>query len=272
MAQRWPRPSRSSCATPAVRRRRATRGRCRSSVSPRTVDEESKGEIKIQPFLGLATGQRAGHGAAGGARANRYGRLLRPARPHWSLPEIGSAGDALLFPQHRRVRLRARQPHDQAGDRGLRQEGRAVPRLEPKSAAIDLFGKKPFMAPPDLKGAKAAIYANKTQALFFTLDGRQRQPARPAGMDPGLPDRHGRRGADRPSPTRLPSGTDQGGTGGLARHGLRLAGADADEQGRLRQAEQASPGGAAARRRSAIPSAKLRGEVRGFEGHAVRHA
>ena len=29
------------------------------------VDEESKGEIKIKPFFGVAAGQRAGHGAAG---------------------------------------------------------------------------------------------------------------------------------------------------------------------------------------------------------------
>ena len=42
--------------------------------------------------------------------------------------------------------------------------------------AIDLFGKKPFMAPPDLKGVKAAIYANKTQALFFSSMGASVNP------------------------------------------------------------------------------------------------
>ena len=42
--------------------------------------------------------------------------------------------------------------------------------------SIDMFGKKPFMAPADLKGAKAAIYANKTQALFFTSMGASVNP------------------------------------------------------------------------------------------------
>ena len=42
--------------------------------------------------------------------------------------------------------------------------------------SIDMFGKKPYMAPPDLKGAKAAIYANKTQALFFSSMGASVNP------------------------------------------------------------------------------------------------
>ena len=50
------------------------------------VDEESKGEIKISPFFGLATRQRAGHGAAGGARAHRHGRLFGRRRRRWSCP------------------------------------------------------------------------------------------------------------------------------------------------------------------------------------------
>ena len=46
--------------------------------------------------------------------------------------------------------------------------------------AIDLYGKKPYVQPKDLQGAKAAIYANKTQTVFYGCYGRQRQPARPA--------------------------------------------------------------------------------------------
>ena len=42
--------------------------------------------------------------------------------------------------------------------------------------SIDLFGKKPYMAPKDLKGIKAAIYANKTQALFCTAMGASVNP------------------------------------------------------------------------------------------------
>jgi TRAP-type C4-dicarboxylate transport system substrate-binding protein len=33
--------------------------------------------------------------------------------------------------------------------------------------SIEFFGKKPLLAPGDLNGVKAAIYANKTQSLFF---------------------------------------------------------------------------------------------------------
>ena len=36
---------------------------------------------------------------------------------------------------------------------------------------IDLWGKKPYYAPSDLNGVKAASYANKTQQLFFTSHG-----------------------------------------------------------------------------------------------------
>ena len=41
---------------------------------------------------------------------------------------------------------------------------------------IDLVGKKPYLTPKDLQGAKAAIYANKTQSLFFSSLGASPNP------------------------------------------------------------------------------------------------
>jgi TRAP-type C4-dicarboxylate transport system substrate-binding protein len=42
--------------------------------------------------------------------------------------------------------------------------------------SIEFFGTKPFAAPADLNGIKAAIYANKTQAAFFTTLGASVNP------------------------------------------------------------------------------------------------
>lgn len=42
--------------------------------------------------------------------------------------------------------------------------------------SIEFFGTKPFVAPADLNGIKAAIYANKTQALFFSSFGANVNP------------------------------------------------------------------------------------------------
>ena len=93
------------------------------------VDEESKGEIKIAPFFASQLGseqdtvQQVARGRIdmGGFSAGSAALVV---------PEIALLADAILLPQRRRAGLRARQPHDQAGDRSLRQEGRAVPGLE----------------------------------------------------------------------------------------------------------------------------------------------
>ncbi len=49
---------------------------------------------------------------------------------------------------------------------------------------IDLVGKKPFLNPKDLQGAKAASYANKTQALFYAALGAN---ANPLGLPEWIP-------------------------------------------------------------------------------------
>lgn len=49
---------------------------------------------------------------------------------------------------------------------------------------IDLVGKKPFLSPKDLQGAKAASYANKTQALFYSALGAN---ANPLGLPEWIP-------------------------------------------------------------------------------------
>jgi TRAP-type C4-dicarboxylate transport system substrate-binding protein len=49
---------------------------------------------------------------------------------------------------------------------------------------IDLVGKRPFLSPKDLQGAKAASYANKTQALFYSSLGAN---ANPLGLPEWIP-------------------------------------------------------------------------------------
>ena len=177
-----------------------------------------QGRDQDPPFFGLAARQRAGHGAAGGARAHRHGRLLG-RRGGAGRARGGAAADALLLPQRGGAGLRARQPHDQAGDRRLRQEGRAVPRLgrsrqhrHVRQEAADGAGR-----PERHQGRHLC---QQDAGAVLQLAGRQRQPARPAGMDPGLPDRHGRRGDDADH-LRPALGADQGGAGGV--HARRLS-------------------------------------------------
>jgi TRAP-type transport system periplasmic protein len=50
--------------------------------------------------------------------------------------------------------------------------------------SIELVGKRPFLTPKDLQGAKAASYANKTQALFFSSLGAN---ANPLGLPEWIP-------------------------------------------------------------------------------------
>jgi TRAP-type transport system periplasmic protein len=49
---------------------------------------------------------------------------------------------------------------------------------------IDMVGKKPYLSPKDLQGAKAISYANKTQAMFFAAHGAN---ANPMGLPEWIP-------------------------------------------------------------------------------------
>ena len=146
------------------------------------VDEESKGEIKIEPFLGsqlgseqdtvqqVARGRIDMGGYSGGSAA-----LV--------LPEVA----LLLMPFYFRNTAETdcvidnhvtKIVTDAFAKKGVQFVGWT------SVGSIDLFGKKPFMAPADLKGAKAAIYANKTQALFF---GSMGASVNPLGLPEWIP-------------------------------------------------------------------------------------
>ena len=60
------------------------------------VEEASKGSLKINAFLNSQLGIRAGHRAAGGARAHRHGRLLHD-RGSLLVPELSLLNIPFLF-------------------------------------------------------------------------------------------------------------------------------------------------------------------------------
>jgi TRAP-type transport system periplasmic protein len=138
------------------------------------VEEESKGEIKVQPFLAsqlgseqdtvqqVARGRIDMGGYSGGSAA-----LI--------VPEIG----LMLMPFY----FKSAAEFDCVLDNHLAD---TVADLFAKKGVkflgwtsvgnIDLWGKKAYTSPNDLKGVKAASYANKTQQLFFTTMGANPNP------------------------------------------------------------------------------------------------
>jgi TRAP-type C4-dicarboxylate transport system substrate-binding protein len=140
----------------------------------KAVDEESKGEIKIQPFLGsqlgseqdtvqqVARGRIDMGGYSGGSAALVVPEVALLLMPFYfrNAAEADCVIDNHMTPV----------VTDAFAKKGVHFIGwNSV-------GSIDMFGKKPFMAPADLKGAKAAIYANKTQALFFSSLGASVNP------------------------------------------------------------------------------------------------
>ena len=138
------------------------------------VEEESKGSLKIQPFLGsqlgseqdtvqqVARGRIDMGGYSGGSAA-----LI--------VPEIG----LLLMPAY----FKSSEEFDCVLDNHML---KMVTDLFAKKGIaflgwtevghIDLWGKKPYTSPKDLNGVKAASYANKTQQLFFSSQGANPNP------------------------------------------------------------------------------------------------
>ena len=102
------------------------------------------------------------------------------------------------------------------------------------------------MAPKDLKGAKAAIYANKTQALFFSSMGAS---VNPLGLPEWIPAfQTGMADVVLTAITyALPSGLTKVAPVISRVNGLRLAGPSVTlmNKARVRQAGQGSAGGAA---------------------------
>ena len=139
------------------------------------VDDESKGELKIQPFLGsqlgseqdtvqqVARGRIDMGGYSGGSAALVLPEVALLLMPFY----FRNAAEVDCVLDNHMTKIVDRRPSPRRACSSS--AGRSV-------GSIDMFGKKPFMAPPDLKGAKAAIYANKTQALFFSSMGASVNP------------------------------------------------------------------------------------------------
>ena len=138
------------------------------------VEEESKGEIKIQPFLAsqlgseqdtvqqVARGRIDMGGYSGGSAAlivPEIGLLLMPSY-FKSAAEFDCVLDNHLFATVK----------DMFAKKGIQFMGFT------EVGNIDLWGKKAYLSPKDLNGAKAASYANKTQQLFFTSMGANPNP------------------------------------------------------------------------------------------------
>ncbi|WP_158219953.1 TRAP transporter substrate-binding protein [Ideonella sp. A 288] len=138
------------------------------------VEEESKGELKIQPFLNSALG-------------SEQDTVQQVARGRIDMGGYASGAAALVVPEVALLVMpfyfRNVAEFDCVLDNHMT---KPVAELYDKKGvkflgwtevgSIELFGKKPFLAPKDLNGAKAAIYANKTQSLFFSSLGASPTP------------------------------------------------------------------------------------------------
>ena len=138
------------------------------------VEEESKGEIKIQTFFASALGSEQDTvqqvvrgridmgGYSGGSAAlivPEIGLLLMPVY-------FASAAEFDCVLDNHMTKMVT----DLFAAKGIRFAGWS------EVGNIDLWGKKPYLSPKDLSGVKAASYANKTQQLFFSSNGANPNP------------------------------------------------------------------------------------------------
>jgi TRAP-type C4-dicarboxylate transport system substrate-binding protein len=146
------------------------------------VEEESQGALKLQPFFGSQLG-------------SEQDTVQQVARGRIDMGGYSTGAAALVVPEVALLAMpfyfRNTAELDCVLDNHL---SKLVSDLYEKKGvkfmgwtevgSIEFFGKKPFMAPKDLNGAKAAIYANKTQAVFFSSLGAS--PA-PLGLPEWIP-------------------------------------------------------------------------------------
>ncbi|MBL0085542.1 MAG: TRAP transporter substrate-binding protein DctP [Ideonella sp.] len=146
------------------------------------VEEESKGELKIQPFFGSQLG-------------SEQDTVQQVARGRIDMGGYASGAAALVVPEVALLLMpfyfRNAAELDCVLDNHMTKtvsdlyEKKGVKFLGwTEVGSIEFFGKKPFMTPKDLNGAKAAIYANKTQSIFFSSLGAS--PA-PLGLPEWIP-------------------------------------------------------------------------------------
>lgn len=132
----------------------------------RDVEDASRGDLKLQLFLGAQLG-------------NEPDTMQQVARGRIDMAWVSASGAAVVLPELALLSLpfyfRDRAELDCVLDRHL-----AVPvsgLLEAKGVKFlnwgelggsHFFGKKAYASPADLRGAKAAIFPNKTQTIFFS--------------------------------------------------------------------------------------------------------
>jgi TRAP-type C4-dicarboxylate transport system substrate-binding protein len=146
------------------------------------VDEESKGTIKIAPFLSSQLGseqdtvQQVARGRIdmGGFSAGSAA-LVVPEVALLLMPfYFNTTAELDCVLDHHMTKTVA----DLYAKKGIQFLGWT------EVGTIDLVGKKPYLLPKDLQGAKAASYANKTQALFYAAFGAN---ANPLGLPEWIP-------------------------------------------------------------------------------------
>lgn len=138
------------------------------------VDEESKSAIKIQPFFASQLG-------------SEQDTVQQVARGRIDMGGFSAGSAALVVPEVALL-LMPFYFKDTAELDCVLDKGMVAPVTElyakrgvqflgwTEVGSIEMFGKKPFMAPKDLNGVKAASYANKTQSLFFSSMGANPNP------------------------------------------------------------------------------------------------
>ena len=138
------------------------------------VEDESKAELKIQPFFGSTLG-------------SEQDTVQQVARGRIDMGGFSAGSSALIVPEVALLLMpfyfRSTAELDCVLDNHMT---KAVTELFDKKGvkflgwtevgSIELYGKKAYMAPKDLNGAKAASYANKAQSLFYTTLGASPTP------------------------------------------------------------------------------------------------
>ena len=148
----------------------------------KNVDEESKNEIKIQPFFGSQLG-------------SEQDTVQQVARGRIDMGGFSTGSAALVVPEITLLTMpgyfRDVQEQDCVLDNHM---VKVTTELFDKKGvrflgwtevgAVELFGKKAFVAPKDMNGVKAAAYANKTQTVFY---GSLGATAIPLGLPEWIP-------------------------------------------------------------------------------------
>ena len=198
------------------------------------VEEESKGEFKLQPFFASSLGseqdtvQQVARGRIDMGGSSGSAALLVPEIGLLVMPfyfkntvEMDCVLDNHMTPM----------VTDLFAKKGVQFLGWA------EVGTIDYFGKKAYTSPKDMNGVKAIGYANKTSAMSNAALGAN---AIPLGLPEWIPALQTGLAEVVASPITLalPSGPDQSGHRGNPHRAVQLGLADADQQGRLRQTGQ----------------------------------